>query len=99
MDLPTLTEVRIPRSRADLDALSETVIPLGGGTWLFSEPQDHLTGLVDLTALGWTPWEQRPDGGLSIAATCTMAQLVRIPAQDGWTALPLLRQCAESLLQ
>lgn len=98
MDLPTITEVRLPASRAEI-VLSDTVIPLGGGTWLFSEPQDHLTGLVDLTALGWTPWARRPDGGLSLAATCTMAQLTRIPPQEGWTALPLLRQCAESLLQ
>lgn len=98
MDLPTLTEVRIPATRDDL-VLSETVIPLGGGTWLFSEPQDHLTGLVDLMALGWTPWERRQDGGLSLAATCTMAELTRIPARSGWRALPLFRQCAESLLQ
>jgi CO/xanthine dehydrogenase FAD-binding subunit len=98
MDLPTLTEVRVPASRADL-VLSETVAPLAGGTWLFSEPQDHLTGLVDLTALGWTPWERRSDGGLSIAATCTIAQLVRIPAAGAWRAQPLFRQCAESLLQ
>ncbi|GAA4755631.1 FAD binding domain-containing protein [Amnibacterium soli] len=98
MDLPTLTEVRLPTTRVEL-ALSDTVIPLGGGTWLFSEPQDHLTGLVDLTALGWTPWERRPDGGLSVAATCTIAQLTRIPADPGWRALPLFRQCAESLLQ
>jgi hypothetical protein len=98
MDLPTLTEVRLPASRADL-ALSETVIPLAGGTWLFSEAQDHLTGLVDLMALGWTPWELRHDGGLSLAATCTMAQLVAIPTQPGWQAQPLFRQSAESLLQ
>lgn len=99
MDLPTLTEVRLPSSRADLAALSETVVPLGGGTWLLSEPQDHLTGLVDLTALDWTPWERRGDGGLSVAATCTMAQLVAIPPREGWEALPLFRQSVESLLQ
>jgi CO/xanthine dehydrogenase FAD-binding subunit len=99
MDLPTLTEVRLPSSRAELTELSDTVIPLGGGTWLFSEPQNHLTGLVDLMALGWTPWERRDDGGLSLAATCTMAELTRIPAAAGWRALPLFRQCAESLLQ
>ena len=99
MDLPTLTEVRLPATRADLAALSDTVVPLGGGTWLFSEPQDHLTGLVDLTTLGWTPWERRADGGLSLAATCTMAQLVAIPAQPSWRAQPLFRRSAESLLQ
>jgi CO/xanthine dehydrogenase FAD-binding subunit len=98
VDLPTITEVRLPASRAEI-VLSDTVIPLGGGTWLFSEPQDHLTGLVDLTTLDWTPWERRRDGGLSVAATCTMAQLTRIPATEGWSALPLFRQCAESLLQ
>ena len=98
MDLPTLTEVRLPASRAEL-ALTETVVPLAGGTWLFSEPQDHLTGLVDLMALGWTPWHRRADGGLSLAATCTMAQLVAVPPQPGWRALPLFRQSVESLLQ
>lgn len=98
MDLPTITEVRMPRTRAEL-GLSATVIPLAGGTWLFSEPQDHLTGLVDLTALDWTPWQQTDDGGLSVAATCTMAQFVAIPTTDAWRAVPLFRQCAESLLQ
>ncbi|MDQ1530870.1 MAG: hypothetical protein QOE37_975 [Microbacteriaceae bacterium] len=98
MDLPTLAEVRVARSREDL-VLGPTVAPLAGGTWLYSEPQDHLTALVDLTGLGWTPWERRPDGGLSVAATCTIAELVAIPAAADWTALPLFRQSAESLLQ
>lgn len=98
MDLPNLTEVRRPATRADL-RLSATVAPLAGGTWLYSEPQPHLTGLVDLTSLGWTPWERRPDGGLSIAATCPIARFVEIPASAEWRAVPLFRQCAESLLQ
>jgi CO/xanthine dehydrogenase FAD-binding subunit len=97
MDLPGLTAVRVARSRADL-VLSDTVAPLGGGTWLYSEPQPHLTGLVDLTTLGWTPWEARPDGGLSMAATCTITEATRIQPRPGWTALPLFAQCAGSLL-
>jgi CO/xanthine dehydrogenase FAD-binding subunit len=97
MDLPGLTAVRVARSRADL-VLDETVAPLAGGTWLYSEPQPHLTGLVDLTGLGWTPWEARPDGGLSVAATCTLAEASRIPARAGWNALPLFPRCAASLL-
>lgn len=97
MDLPNLTEVVVPRTREDLGALSATVAPLAGGTWLYSEPQPHLTGLVDLTALGWRPWGRRADGGLSIAATCTIAELVAIPPE--WPATALFRASAESLLQ
>lgn len=98
MDLPGLAEVRLARTRADLAALTATVAPLAGGTWLYSEPQPTLTGLVDLTTLGWTPWERRADGGLSVAATCTVRQLVEVPADAG-RAVPLFRACAESLLQ
>lgn len=98
MDLTTLTEVLVARTRADL-VVGGSVAPLAGGTWLYSEPQEHLTGLVDLTTLGWTPWEARDDGGLDVAATCTIAELVGIPARDGWAALPLFRASAESLLQ
>ena len=97
MDLPGLTAVRVARSRGDL-TLSDTVAPLGGGTWLYSEPQPGLTGLVDLTGLGWTPWEARPDGGLSVAATCTITAATRIERRPGWDALPLFAQCAGSLL-
>jgi CO/xanthine dehydrogenase FAD-binding subunit len=97
MDLPSLTAVRVARSRADL-ALSDTVVPLAGGTWLYSEPQPHLTGLVDVTGLGWAPWEARPDSGLSVAATCSITEATRIEPRPGWTALPLFAQCAGSLL-
>jgi CO/xanthine dehydrogenase FAD-binding subunit len=97
MDLPGLTAVRVARSRADL-VLGDTVAPLAGGTWLYSEPQPRLTGLVDLTGLGWTPWEARSDGGLSVAATCTITEATRIQPRPGWRALPLFAQCAGSLL-
>ena len=54
---------------------------LGGGTWLFSEPQPGLTRLLDLGGFGWAPLAV--DGeGLTIAATCTVARLAR------WTAPP-----------
>ena len=59
-----------------------SVAVVGGGTWLFSEPQPHLTRLVDLSAMGWTPLAVIPAGdpqgrppGLLVAATCTLAQL------------------------
>jgi CO/xanthine dehydrogenase FAD-binding subunit len=97
MDLPGLTSVRVARSRADL-VLGDGVAPLGGGTWLYSEPQPALTGLVDLTGLGWASWEARSDGGLSVAATCTITEATRIEPRPGWSALPLFTQCAGSLL-
>lgn len=97
MDLPNLTGVRLAKDRSDL-ALGAGEAPLAGGTWLYSEPQAHLTGLVDLTTLGWPDWTSRADGGLSIAATCAIADLVRIPPEDR-PAVRLFRQGAESLLQ
>lgn len=74
MDLIEVERMRVATSRADL-ALGDGEVVLGGGTWLFSEPQPDVRGLVDLTGLGWDPVTDLPDGGVSIAATCTLAQL------------------------
>jgi CO/xanthine dehydrogenase FAD-binding subunit len=74
MDLIEVERMRLPASRADVVPADDEAI-LGGGTWLFSEPQPGVRGLVDLTALGWEPVTGLPDGGVSIAATCTFAQL------------------------
>jgi CO/xanthine dehydrogenase FAD-binding subunit len=96
MDLISVRETRVARSRADL-VFAAGELPLGGGTWLFSEEQPGLTGLVDLTALGWPALELHPDR-LVIAATCTIAELARIPAEEGWRAHPLFAQAANALL-
>ena len=96
MDLHTVEALRPARTRDDLRlAAGETL--LGGGSWLFSEPQPEVTGLVDLTAMGWEPWEITTDG-LSVAATCTVAQLLHPPAPAEWTASPLFKQCADAFL-
>lgn len=96
MDLNTIERVRAARTRADL-ALAPGETFLGGGTWLFSEPQPHRTGLVDLTTMGWPSIEDTPEG-LRIAATCTIAELSRIPPRAGWTAHPIFHQAATALL-
>ena len=96
MDLITVREVRTPSTRAEL-RFAPGELPLGGGTWLFSEPQPGLTGLVDLTTLGWRPLEVGDDV-VTVAATCTIAELTRLPARDDWAAHPLVAQCANSLL-
>ncbi|MBZ5734661.1 FAD binding domain-containing protein [Nocardioides sp. TRM66260-LWL] len=82
MDLGTVTSFRSARTRADLDlALGEA--PLAGGTWLMSTPHPQVSGLVDLTTLGWPDLEPLPDGGLRIGATCPIATL----ATSGRSAL------------
>ncbi len=96
LDLNTVESYRFARSRADLSLAPGERI-LGGGTWLFSEPQVDTTGLVDLTSMGW-PALEYSDAGLRIAATCTIAELSRLPERDGWTATALFAQCANALL-
>jgi len=72
---------------------------LGGGSWLFSQPQPRLRRLLDLRAFGWPPLTET-DAGLSIAATCTLAQLARWrPGRPSLLpAAALARQCCDALL-
>jgi CO/xanthine dehydrogenase FAD-binding subunit len=87
MDLITVERVREPHTRDEL-RLAPDETPLGGGTWLYSEPQTART-LVDLTALGWQPLNET-DAGLEIAATCTIEALA--------AHSPMFDTFAESLL-
>jgi CO/xanthine dehydrogenase FAD-binding subunit len=94
MDLGTVRSFRAARARGDL-VLAPGEAVVAGGTWLFSEPQPALSGLVDLTTLGWEPFGLLPDGILSISATCTIEQLQAAP----WGPLAgLARQAADGLL-
>jgi CO/xanthine dehydrogenase FAD-binding subunit len=96
MDLNAVTSLRPARTREDL-RLAPGESLLGGGSWMFSEPQPDVTGLVDLTTMGWEPWSIGADG-LSVSATCTIAQLLEPPAPAEWTASALFKQCAEAFL-
>src|SRR4051812_10741719 len=78
MDLNTITEVAHPASRTQLPVWTAGDAWLAGGTWLFSEPQAHLRRLIDLTDLKW-PALTIDRSGLTIAATCTVAQLDALP--------------------
>ena len=97
MDLHTVTAVRPAWTRADLAALDEQTGVLAGGSWLYSEPQDHLSALVDITTLGWPAVTQRPDGGLSLAATCTLTEVASLSKRLTRPAAPLFRQACEAL--
>jgi CO/xanthine dehydrogenase FAD-binding subunit len=97
MDLNTITEVARPQARADVPAWRAGDAFLGGGTWLFSEPQPQLTRLIDLSGLGWQPLRAGADG-LEIAATCTIAELDQFTAPVEWIAAPLIDQCCRAFL-
>jgi CO/xanthine dehydrogenase FAD-binding subunit len=70
---------------------------LAGGTWLFSEPQAHLSRLIDLTDLKW-PALAIDETGLLISATCTVAQLDALACPPDWIAAPLINQCCRAFL-
>ena len=70
MDLITVRDVRVPRTRDEL-VFGGGERPLGGGTWLYSEPQEA-TGVVDLLGMEWEPVTRTADSWV-IAATCTSA--------------------------
>jgi CO/xanthine dehydrogenase FAD-binding subunit len=101
MDLDIDT-VRVARSRADC-VLRPGEAFLGGGTFLYSEPiPAGVTGLVDLTGMGWEPWSV--DGaGLRVAGTCTLEQLVSGPGALGadtggpYRALGVVGECVSAL--
>lgn len=97
MDLNTITEVARPRQRSELPAWRAGDAWLGGGTWLFSEPQTRLNRLIDLAALGWEPLRIGADG-LEIAATCKIAQLDSAALPVEWIAAPLINQCCRAFL-
>ena len=97
MDLNTVSEVARPRTRAQLPVWTAGDAWLAGGTWLFSEPQSHLTRLIDLTDLKW-PALTISETGLSIAATCTVAQFDGLACPSDWIASPLINQCCRAFL-
>src|SRR5712691_6982527 len=97
MDLNTITEVAHPKTRAQLPVWTAGDAWLAGGTWLFSEPQTHLTRLIDLNDLKW-PALALTETELSISATCTVAQLDALPCPPDWIASPLINQCCRAFL-
>ncbi len=97
MDLNTIREVTHPQSRAQLPVWTAGDAWLAGGTWLFSEPQMHLTRLIDLTDLKW-PALTIGEAGLTIAATCTVAQLDALGCPPEWLAAPLINSCCRAFL-
>ncbi len=97
MDLNTITAVARPKARSELPVWAAGDAWLAGGTWLFSEPQAHLSRLIDLSDLKW-PALTIDTKGLSISATCTIAQLDAMVYPPDWLAAPLINQCCRAFL-
>ena len=97
MDLNTVEVLSTPTRGDDLWPLGDGDAILAGGTWLFSEPQVHLTRLVDLADLRW-PALAITESHLSIAATCTISQLDALTCPADWLAAPLINQCCRAFL-
>ncbi len=97
MDLNTIKDVARPRARSELPVWTAGDAWLAGGTWLFSEPQVHLSRLIDLADLKWPPLEVNATG-LTMAATCTIAQLDALACPPDWLAAPLINQCCRAFL-
>ena len=97
MDLNTITEVAHPQSREQLPLWTAGDAWLAGGTFLFSEPQVHLARLIDLTDLKW-PALSVGETALTIAATCTVAQLDGLICPPEWISSPLINQCCRAFL-
>ncbi|MFJ3793153.1 FAD binding domain-containing protein [Kitasatospora sp. NPDC090091] len=95
MDLNTVVELRDARRR---DSWRPGDAWLGGGTYLFSEPQPHVRRLLDLSRMGWEPVRVTAAGDLEIAATCTIAQLSRFAGTVDRPAAPLFEQCCRAFL-
>ncbi|AZZ48957.1 FAD-binding molybdopterin dehydrogenase [Rathayibacter rathayi] len=96
MDLNTIQSVRVVRERSELAGRGPRSAVIGGGSWVFSLPHDHLDELLDLQGFGWEPIVRTADG-LSIAATCTLSELAAMP-DAGDTAHPIFLQCCTALL-
>ena len=97
MDLNTIKEVARPATREQLPVWTAGDAWLAGGTWLFSEPQAHLVRLIDLADLKW-PALTIGATELTIAATCTVAQLDALACPPEWLAAPLINQCCRAFL-
>jgi len=97
MDMNTIAAVAHPTTRDQLPVWTAGDAWLAGGTWLFSEPQAHLTRLIDLINLKW-PALTISETRLSISATCTVAQLDALSCPPEWIASPLINQCCRAFL-
>jgi CO/xanthine dehydrogenase FAD-binding subunit len=97
MDINTIQEIKRPGSADEITQWRDGYAWLGGGTWLFSEPQIATDTLIDLDQLNW-PAIETSSAGIDLAATCRIAELYRLAETGDWPAMSLVQQCCNSFL-
>ena len=97
MDLNEIETIFRPADPVELPTWRTDHAPLAGGTWLFSEPQPGLRGLVDLAGLGWDRLES-DEAGLRIGAMVTLDTLSTYAAPPAWHAVALFPPCVAALV-
>lgn len=97
MNLNTVTEIKRPASADEITRWRPGYAWLGGGTWLFSEPQWTTDTLIDLDQLKWPPLSASA-AGIEIAATCRVAELYGFAGPLKWPAVPLFKKCCNAFL-
>lgn len=97
MDLNTITDIRQPKTPEEIGPWEKGFAWLGGGTWLFSEPQVDISTLIDLDSFNW-PDITVTEEGLEIAGTCKLAALNSRAFAAEWIAAPLIGICTKALL-
>lgn len=79
MDLHHLHTYIRPQQLEDLTAWDPGWNWLAGGTWLFSQPQPHLRGLIDLHPLDWNELEISAEGLSNLYLPATVAIRLATP--------------------
>ncbi len=97
MNLNTVTEIKRPATADEITRWRSGYAWLGGGTWLFSEPQWTTDTLIDLDQLKW-PALSASAAGIEIAATCRVAELYGFAGPLKWSAVPLFKECCNAFL-
>lgn len=97
MDINTIEAFERPGSPEDVGQYEPGDAWVAGGTWLFSEPQPNLRRLISIDGFNWPALDIDP-GGLTIAATCKIAELEAVQPPLDWHAAPVIKDCCRSFL-
>lgn len=96
MDLPHIEEYLRPTQWEQVKDWKPGWAWLAGGTWIFSEPQPDLKGLVGMERFDWSEIEAVPEG-LVIGATCSLSKLLNFSWSKEWSAMRGLQDAVTGL--